>query len=72
MSKLISFPTNPQPLGRPSFSKTCSAPSPNWIEASFKMEKAGPKDKKNDVFRMEYTINPTLYLAFLGNNTRFV
>ena len=71
MSKLISFPANPQPLGRPSLSKSRFAPTPNWIEASFKMQKACSKGKKNDVLCMEYTINPTLYLAFLGDNTRF-
>jgi hypothetical protein len=46
MSSVIPFPANRQPLCQLNFSKTLTVHAPNWVEAFFKVQKAGTKSKK--------------------------
>jgi len=45
MSRAIPVTANRQPLGQLNFSKTLSAPAPNWVEASLQMLKLVQKHK---------------------------
>jgi hypothetical protein len=46
MSRAIPLTANRQPLGQLNFSKTLSAPVPNWVQASLQMLKLVQELKK--------------------------